>query len=97
MKSNIPHAPAELAQLLRRLHAESGLNVSQHTSYPRPDEWFGGDWGPFTTAEDAIVNGVRWLASLYDTAAHERDELEEENRRLRVALDALQAERLHRQ
>lgn len=91
---NIPNAPPELRQLLEQLHQVAGLKVAQHNWDPRPDEWFGGDWGPYPTAQEALVNGVRWLQKLYDTANSDRNELIEENRRLRAALEALQAERL---
>lgn len=91
---NIPNAPPELRELLQRLHENGSLKVSQHNWDPRPDEWFGGDWGPYPTAQEALVNGVRWLRGLYDDADTERNELIAENRRLRIALEALQAERL---
>jgi hypothetical protein len=94
MKIVIPHAPATLRPLLQRLLDEAALNVSQHHYTPAPDEWFGGDSGPYESAEDAVVGGVRWLRRLYEEAREERDAAERENRQLRTALKSLQAERM---
>ena len=92
MSLHIPDAPAELRALLQRLAVETGFEVSQHNHTPSADEWFaglgGGDAGPYPSAEDAIVGGVRWLRSLYEEAARERDEAESELRLLQARQQA---------
>ena len=89
---NIPDAPPELRQLLQRLAKDTGFEVSQHNDTPYPDEWFaglgGGDAGPYRTAEDAIVGGVRWLRGLYEEAAREREEAQAELRLLKARQQA---------
>jgi hypothetical protein len=106
---NIPDAPPYLAPLLRRLATEAETEISQHEHTPAPTEWYagrtldglgGGDFGPYGSAEAAIVALVRHLWERYDEVCDERDraeqqvaQLREDTRHLRVALTALQAER----
>lgn len=92
---NIPDCAPPLREILIRLLAEADLTISQHDLTPDPAEWYGGDWGPYTSAEEALVQGVKWLRGLYDQADQERNALLEENRHLRIALAALQQERRH--
>lgn len=82
---NIPDAPPALRPLLNRLLAEVSTEITQHEHTPAADEWFagrildgfgGGDFGPYASAEDAIVGLVRRLWELYDEALAERDTLQ---------------------
>lgn len=92
---NIPDAPPALRQLLRRLLAEASTEITQHKYTPAADEWFagrvigsfgGGDFGPYSSAEDAIVGLVRRVWQLYDETREERDAAEAEARELRDEL-----------
>lgn len=78
---NIPDAPPALRPLLRRLLAEADTGISQHDDDPRPDAWYAGrgdcgDWGPYPTAEDALVSLLRHLWAALDEARAERDAAE---------------------
>jgi hypothetical protein len=89
---NIPDAPPALRDLLRRLpEMTGGFEVSQHHHTPRPDEWFagwnGGDAGPYTSAEEAIAGGIRWLYGLYTDASAARDAAWDEITELKKRLD----------
>lgn len=100
---NIPDAPSALAPLLRRLYAEASTEVSQHEYNPAPDEWYagrvlagpgggmlgGGDYGPYPSAEEAIVKLLRHLWERYDEVCDERDRAELEARELRAELAAM--------
>lgn len=70
-EQNLLHAPFHLKALLIRLHNETDLNISQHLTEPKSNEWFAGwliagDVGPYPTAEDALVSGVGFLCQLID-------------------------------
>lgn len=94
---NIPDAPPALAPLLRRLYAEASTEISQHEHTPAPDEWYagrvlagpgggmlgGGDYGPYPSAEEAIVKLLRHLWERYDEVCDERDALGAELAELR--------------
>src|SRR5689334_12556083 len=85
--------------MLGRLRA-AGLVVETHIHLP--GEWYagtitpegvgGGDVGPYESAEDALVNGVRWIMALLSTTQFERDEAATEARQLRLALEAVRTE-----
>lgn len=51
---------------------DAGLNVAQHTHDPRDDEWFAGfapdgtEMGPYPTAEEAALAGIRFFLRLYE-------------------------------
>lgn len=86
-------------QLIARLRA-AGVAVEPHRDYA--DEWYagtvaggglgGGDVGPYTSAEEALVGGVAWLVRLLYETQVERDGLATEARNLRTALDAVRTE-----
>jgi hypothetical protein len=73
---HIPDAPEHLRELLQRLYRETapvpeaagGFLVSQRLHDQASDDWYAGwagdDIGPYDTAEDAIIAGVRWLYGL---------------------------------
>lgn len=95
---HIPDAPPALAPLLRRLYAEAETEVTQHAHSPAPDEWYagrtvgtlgGGDFGPYPSAEDAIVATLRRLWAALDDARDERDRAEAEARELAAELAAV--------
>jgi hypothetical protein len=94
---NIPNAPPALARLLQRLLTEANTIVSQHATNPRPDVWYAGhglygDFGPYATAEDAVVGLVRHLWERLDESRRERDLLEALRDSLRAELDAARNE-----
>ena len=74
---NIPDAPPALRSILQALDENNGLIISQHETDPEPHEWYagifadglgGGDLGPFKTAEEALIEGIKWLHGLYQAA-----------------------------
>lgn len=85
-----PDAPPALAPLLRRLLAEADTGILQHKHTPAPDEWFAGrsdcgDWGPYPSAEDALIGLVRHLWRALDEARDDRDQAWDEIEQLRSA------------
>lgn len=90
---NIPDAPTTLAPLLRRLYKEANTGISQHAHSPRPDVWYAGqgrygDFGPYASAEDAVVGLVVKLWERLDEVRQERDLLETMRDSLRAELRA---------
>ena len=75
---NIKDAPPALRNILQALGDGKGLVVSQHEHDPQPNEWYvgtqfdgfggAGDLGPFETAEEALIKGIKWLYGLYEAA-----------------------------
>jgi hypothetical protein len=90
---NIPDAPATLVPLLRRLFYEADTGISQHAHTPQPDVWYAGhgrygDFGPYASAEDAVVGLVVNLWERLDEVRQERDLLEMMRDTLRAELRA---------
>jgi hypothetical protein len=90
---NIPDAPAALVPLLRRLFDEANTGISQHAHAPRPDVWYAGhgrygDFGPYASAEDAVVGLVVNLWERLEEVRQERDLLEAMRDSLRAELRA---------
>lgn len=80
---HIPDAPEHLRALLYRLPRETGgFLVTQHYHDPHPGEWFAGwnagEIGPYASAEEALIAGIKWLYGLYKQADAERDEPDDE-------------------
>jgi hypothetical protein len=104
---NIPDCPPVLAPLLRRLFNEAETEITQHEHSPRSDRWYagrtigalgGGDYGPYASAEDAIVALVRTLWTRYDEVRAERDQAEAERDAAIIVADGrrLELDRLRR-
>jgi hypothetical protein len=90
---NIPDAPAALAPLLRRLFYEANTGISQHAHDPQPAVWYAGrgmygDFGPYASAEDAVVGLVVNLWKQCDDMRLQRDLLETMRDSLRAELRA---------
>lgn len=90
---NIPDAPAALAPLLRRLFYKADTGISQHAHAPQPNVWYAGhgtygDFGPYASAEDAVVGLIAKLWERLDEARRERDLLETMRDSLRAELRA---------
>lgn len=97
---NIPDAPAALAPLLRRLFYEANTGISQHAHDPQPNVWYAGhgrygDFGPYASAEDAVVGLVANLWAQLEDVRQQRDLLETMRDSLRAELRAAHDE-LHR-
>lgn len=89
--------PSTCALLTMLPAATGGFVVSQHTFDPHPDQWFAGwnasDVGPFSTAEEALAGGIKWLKQRYTESHEERQLATNEVLRLEDELARLKSDR----